>query len=853
MSSSSSGAPSAPLSTSSSSSSSSAPAPNASSAAAAASSGSAAAAATAAAAAAAASAASSSKPLFDKILIANRGEISCRVSRTAHRMGIKTVAIHSDPDYRAVHVAAADEAVCVGPAASAKSYLNVPRILDAIRSSGAQAVHPGYGFLSENAGFARVLEERGIKFIGPPSGAIDAMGDKIESKQLAIKAGVNTIPGFLGIVADDNEAVRIAREIGFPVMIKASAGGGGKGMRIAWNDAEVRLGFRLSKDEAKSSFGDDRLFVEKFIEDPRHIEIQLIADSHGNVAALPERECSIQRRNQKVIEESPSVLLDEKTRRAMQNQACMLASAVGYQSAGTVEFLADKHRNFYFLEMNTRLQVEHPVTEMVTGLDLVELMIRVAAGEKLPAHLRGGAHVPILGHAFESRVYAEDPFRGFLPSTGRLSKYEEPQAAAARDPYLADSGAIRTDAGVTEGSEISMHYDPMICKLVTHGPTRDDALDRMRAALDAYVIRGVGHNVPFLRALIDHERFRAGRLTTQFIREEFPDGFQGVALAPESRTQLAAVAAVMQHAREALAADSSGRLRSAAAPAALDFVVTLAASYNAGRSAAGAGAGASTYAVSLQQLYPYSGDEDGDDFEEGEHGAAATGVAGVGAGGGQAVEAGHEHCDHGPGGHHHHHHDDHGEEGEDDYDDGRPEWVCEVTPLAASGAPLAGAEPALVRLGSVDWAVDAPLFLARLAEGPQPAQQAGWRSAATLRVQHMARLPSGFRLQFQGATEDATVRTARAHALAQFMLPKAARDTSKFVSSPMPGTLVSLAVKAGQLVEDGQELCVVEAMKMQNVIRSARKGRVKSVSVKPGQSLQVDEVLIEYEDDKKAA
>ena len=490
-----------------------------------------------------ASAAAASKPLFDKILIANRGEISCRVSRTAHRMGIKTVAIHSDPDYRAVHVAAADEAVCVGPAASSKSYLNVPRILEAIRSSGAQAVHPGYGFLSENAGFARVLEERGVKFIGPPSGAIDAMGDKIESKQLAIKAGVNTIPGFLGIVADDDEAVRIAREIGFPVMIKASAGGGGKGMRIAWNDAEVRLGFRLSKDEAKSSFGDDRLFVEKFIEDPRHIEIQLIADAHGNVAALPERECSIQRRNQKVIEESPSVLLDAKTRRAMQEQARMLASAVGYQSAGTVEFLADKHRNFYFLEMNTRLQVEHPVTEMVTGLDLVELMIRVAAGERLPAHLCGGAHVPILGHAFESRVYAEDPFRGFLPSTGRLSKYEEPQAAGVRDPYLADPAAIRTDAGVTEGSEISMHYDPMICKLVTHGPTRDDALDRMRAALDAYVIRGVGHNVPFLRALVDHERFRAGRITTQFIREEFPEGFQGITLAPEGGTTAAAFVA----------------------------------------------------------------------------------------------------------------------------------------------------------------------------------------------------------------------------------------------------------------------------------------------------------------------
>ena len=798
--------------------------------------------------------------MFDKILIANRGEISCRVSRTAHRMGIKTVAIHSDPDYRAVHVAAADEAVCVGPAASAKSYLNVPRILDAIRSTGAQAVHPGYGFLSENAGFARVLEERGIKFIGPPSAAIDAMGDKIESKQLAIKAGVNTIPGFLGIVASDDEAVRIAREIGFPVMIKASAGGGGKGMRIAWNDAEVRLGYRLSKDEAKSSFGDDRLFVEKFIEDPRHIEIQLIADSHGNVAALPERECSIQRRNQKVIEESPSVLLDDKTRRAMQRQACMLAEAVGYQSAGTVEFLADKHRNFYFLEMNTRLQVEHPVTEMVTGLDLVELMIRVAAGEKLPAHLRGGAHVPILGHAFESRVYAEDPFRGFLPSTGRLSKYQEPQEAAARDPYLADTAAIRADAGVTEGSEISMHYDPMICKLVTHGPTRDDALDRMRAALDAYVIRGVGHNVPFLRALVDHERFRAGRITTQFIREEFPAGFQGVALAQPQQLQLAAVAAIMQHGRDQQAADVSGRLRSAHAPAALDFVVTLAPSYNAGRAAGGDEAAAS-FAVSLQQLFPYRGDEVGDDDEEDGFRDGASSSSSSSSS--QAVEPGHENCDHGPGGHHHHAPRPEAGAGagaggdayaDGDFDDGLPEWVCEVTPLQAGGGPAApGAEPTLVRLAGVDWAVDEPLFFARLAEGPLPPHQDGWLSALTLRVQHMARLAAGFRLQFQGATQDAVVRSPRAHALAQHMLPPRRVDSSKVVISPMPGTLVSLAVKAGQAVEEGQELLIVEAMKMQNVIRAARRGKLKSVLVKPGQSLVVDQALIEFEDEPAAA
>ena len=387
--------------------------------------------------------------LFDKILIANRGEISCRVGRTARRLGIKTVAIYSDPDANALHVQEADEAVCVGPAASAASYLNVPRILAAIRATGAQAVHPGYGFLSENARFSATLEQAGIKFIGPRAHSIEAMGDKIRSKELAIAARVNTIPGFNGVIADEAEAVRVARDVGYPVMIKASAGGGGKGMRIARNDAEAREGFRLSRDEAAASFGDDRLFVEKFIEDPRHIEIQLVADAHGNVVALPERECSIQRRNQKVIEESPSVLLDEATRRAMQAQACDLARAVGYESAGTVEFLADANRNFYFLEMNTRLQVEHPVTEAITGLDLVELMLRVAAGERLPRALTD-APVPFRGHAFESRVYAEDPLRNFLPSTGRLSRYIEPQLYGAQDAYLRDG--IRADSGVRQVS-----------------------------------------------------------------------------------------------------------------------------------------------------------------------------------------------------------------------------------------------------------------------------------------------------------------------------------------------------------------------------------------------------------------
>jgi len=747
------------------------------------------------------------------------------VTRTARRMGIKTVAIYSDPDYRGVHVQAADEAVCVGPAASAKSYLNVPRILDAIRSTGAQAVHPGYGFLSENAGFARVLEERGIKFIGPGSAAIEAMGDKVESKLLAIKAGVNTIPGYAGIVADDAEAVRIARDIGYPVMIKASGGGGGKGMRIAWNDDEVRLGFRLSRDEAKASFGDDRLFVEKFIEDPRHIEIQLIADSHGNVAALPERECSIQRRNQKVIEESPSLLLDEKTRRAMQAQAAMLATAVGYQSAGTVEFLADKHRNFYFLEMNTRLQVEHPVTEMVTGLDLVELMIRVAAGERLPENLLGGRHVPIIGHAFESRVYAEDPFRNFLPSTGRLAKYEEPAAAGLRDPFLSEPGTIRADAGVCEGSEISMHYDPMICKLVTHGPTRDDALDRMRGALDAYVIRGVGHNVPFLRDLIDHPRFREGRITTQFIREEYPDGFQGVALQRESRVQLAAVAALMQRTRELHFADVTGRLESAESPDPCEFHVTLAAAYNAGVKARdpAAGDGASRFAVSL--------------FRE---------LVRTGTGADAAAPAqghGHSHDCSAPG----HSHGAPAAEAEGGVEDGEEveEWRVDVTPLGPSGAPAGPAET--VVLQDVDWPMDAPLFLAGLAGGPEPAAHSKWESAGTLRVQVMARLPAGFRLQFQGATEDAVVRSPRAAELARHMLPKKRRDTTKVISSPMPGLLTSVAVKEGQAVEEGQEVCVIEAMKMANLLRAPRKGVIKKLHFKAGATLAVDDVIVEFE------
>ena len=450
--------------------------------------------------------------MFKKILIANRGEIACRVIKTAKRMGIATVAVYSEADREALHVEMADEAVCIGPAPSAQSYLVADNILQAIRDTGAEAVHPGYGFLSENAGFARALEREGIAFIGPGIEAIEAMGDKIESKKLAEKAKVNMVPGHLAALKDADEAVKVAAQVGYPVMLKASAGGGGKGMRIAWNEAECREGFLRATNEAKSSFGDDRVFIEKFIENPRHIEIQVLGDKHGNVIYLGERECSIQRRHQKVIEEAPSPFLDAKTRKAMGEQAVQLAKAVDYCSAGTVEFIVDEKRNFYFVEMNTRLQVEHPVTECVTGLDLVELMLRVANGEKLPL---SQSDVTLNGWAIEARVYAEDPFRNFLPSVGRLVHYLPP----------AEEGGVRVDTGVYEGGEISIYYDPMIAKLVTHGRDRAEATARMREALDAFYIRGVSHNIAFLAALMAHPRFAEGRLTTNFIAVEYPDGF----------------------------------------------------------------------------------------------------------------------------------------------------------------------------------------------------------------------------------------------------------------------------------------------------------------------------------------
>lgn len=472
-----------------------------------------------------------------KILIANRGEIACRVIKTAKKLGIATVAVYSDADRDALHVKMADEAVHIGPPPSNQSYIVIDRIIDAIRQTGADAVHPGYGFLSENAAFAQALEKEGVIFIGPPVKAIEAMGDKITSKKLAAEAGVSTVPGHMGLIEDADEAVRIAGSIGYPVMIKASAGGGGKGMRIAWNDAEAREGFQSSRNEAKSSFGDDRIFIEKFVTQPRHIEIQVLGDRHGNTLYLGERECSIQRRNQKVVEEAPSPFLDAATRKAMGEQAVALAKAVGYFSAGTVEFIVDGDRNFYFLEMNTRLQVEHPVTELVTGIDLVEEMIRVAAGEKLRMTQDD---VKLEGWAIESRLYAEDPYRNFLPSIGRLTRYRPPEEGRQDDGTV-----IRNDTGVFEGGEISMYYDPMIAKLCTWGETRQAAVDAMSAALDDFEVEGIGHNLPFLSAVMEHPRFREGRLTTAFIAEEWPDGFAGVEPHGDEARTLAAVAAFL--------------------------------------------------------------------------------------------------------------------------------------------------------------------------------------------------------------------------------------------------------------------------------------------------------------------
>ncbi|MDZ4310441.1 MAG: acetyl/propionyl/methylcrotonyl-CoA carboxylase subunit alpha [Cypionkella sp.] len=505
--------------------------------------------------------------MFKKILIANRGEIACRVIKTARKMGIKTVAVYSDADRGALHVKMADEAIHIGPSPAAQSYIVIEKIMAAVKASGAEAVHPGYGFLSENMNFAAALEAAGVVFIGPPSPAIEAMGDKITSKKLAMAAGVSTVPGHMGLIDDAEHAVKIASEIGYPVMIKASAGGGGKGMRIAWDDAEAREGFQSSKNEAAASFGDDRIFIEKFVTQPRHIEIQVLGDKHGNIVYLHERECSIQRRNQKVIEEAPSPFLDEATRKAMGEQACALARAVGYTSAGTVEFIVDGSRNFYFLEMNTRLQVEHPVTELITGVDLVEQMIRVAYGEALPFKQDD---LKINGWAMESRLYAEDPYRNFLPSIGRLTRYRPPVEGATPR-----GGIVRNDTGVFEGGEISMFYDPMIAKLCTWGPTRADAIEEMRLALDTFEVEGIGHNLPFVGAVMEHPRFQSGNITTAFIAEEYPDGFQGATLDADTLARVAASAAAMNRVAEIRRTRISGTMDNHERRVGDDWVVTL--------------------------------------------------------------------------------------------------------------------------------------------------------------------------------------------------------------------------------------------------------------------------------------
>ena len=661
------------------------------------------------------------------------------------------------------------------------------RILEACKSTGAQAVHPGYGFLSENHAFAEMLAKEGIKFIGPPGGAITAMGDKITSKKIAAEAKVNTIPGFMGLVESNEDVVRISNEIGYPVMIKASAGGGGKGMRIAHNDEEAVMGFRLSKVEAKASFGDDRMFIEKFIEEPRHIEIQLLADAHGGAIAFPERECSIQRRNQKVIEEAPSVLLDDATRKAMGEQAIALARAVGYESAGTVEFLCDKHKNFYFLEMNTRLQVEHPITEYISGVDLVEQMLRIAAGQPLPAELikaweEGAGGLPIKGHAFESRVYAEDPLRGFLPSTGRLSKYEEPTAhsagvegeAAYRQDIPSGVGGVRVDSAVGAGSEISMFYDPMISKLVTHGDTRESALELMRHALDSYVIQGVGNNIEFLRHVTDHERFIAGRLTTGFIAEEYPDGFFGYTLPAADRSVMAASAALMR----VIVTDAMGELSGQMATA---------------LPASGGWDGAEvSFAVTLP-AEPRSE---------------------------KAVKAAKKAKEAAP---------------PAEVFDVRVQGSFDVWSVQLGGSTY--------EFTNVAWEPEVALFAAHVSvDGGAPTR---------VQLQHTARTSEGFKLKMKGAERDIKVRSPHVQALASHMPEKKTLDLSTVLVSPMPGTLVSLAVSEGQVVQAGQELAVVEAMKMQNVLRAPKKTVIKGVKAAAGDILAVDQIILEYQDEQE--
>jgi len=665
--------------------------------------------------------------MFDKILIANRGEIACRVIKTARKMGIQTVAIYSEADKHALHVAMADEAIHIGPPPANQSYIVIDKVLDAIKKSGAQAVHPGYGFLSENAKFAEALEAMGVAFIGPPKGAIEAMGDKITSKKIAQEAGVSTVPGYMGLIEDAEEAVKISNQIGYPVMIKASAGGGGKVMRIAWSDDEAREGFQSSKNEAASSFGDDRIFIEKFVTQPRHIEIQVLCDSHGNGIYLAERECSIQRRNQKVIEEAPSPFLDEDTRRAMGEQAVALAQAVDYASAGTVEFIVDGNKDFYFLEMNTRLQVEHPVTELITGVDLVEQMIRIANGEVLQL---SQDEITINGWAMESRLYAEDPYRNFLPSIGRLTRYRPPEEVAEA------SRAVRNDTGVFEGGEISMYYDPMIAKLCTWAPTREASIEEMRLALDTFEVEGIGHNLPFLSAVMDHPKFVSGDMTTAFIAEEYPEGFVGVTLPGPELRRIAAACAAMYRVAEIRRTRVSGRMGNHERKVGSDWVVSL----------------------------------QGERFEariDADRNGATVRI------------------------------DDADLRVESDWTPGDSLARCTV-----DGSPL---------------------------------------------VLKVGKISGGFRIRSRGADLAVQVRTPRQAELAELMPEKLPPDTSKMLLCPMPGLIVKVDVAVGDEVQEGQPLCTVEAMKMENILRAERKSVVTKINAGAGDSLAVDDIIMEFE------
>src|SRR5271155_3248639 len=664
--------------------------------------------------------------MFKRILIANRGEIACRIIKTARRMGIETVAVYSEADRGALHVEMADAAVLIGPPPAAQSYLVIDKIVAACKETGAEAVHPGYGFLSERAAFAEALAKARIVFIGPNPKAIAAMGDKIESKKAAARANVSTVPGHLGVIEDADVAIAIAEKIGYPVMIKASAGGGGKGMRIAFAKAEVAENFARARSEAKSSFGDDRVFLEKFITDPRHVEIQVLGDKHGNIIYLGERECSIQRRNQKVIEEAPSPLLDAATRRKMGEQAVALARAVNYDSAGTVEFVAGQDRSFFFLEMNTRLQVEHPVTELVTGIDLVAEMIRVAAGEPLTLRQQD---VTLTGWAVESRVYAEDPYRNFAPSIGRLVRYRPPAEG------VHDGATVRNDTGVTEGGEISLYYDPMIAKLVTHAKTRLRAIEAQADALDAFTIEGIRHNIPFLAAIMQHPRWRSGKLSTAFIAEEFPKGFERAAPTGAAARMIAGVAAAIDHVLGERKRRISGQLNSAVSRERRRAIW-----------------------LSSEELHAdveHDGQAIAVTFEDG----ARHGV--------------------------------------------RSDWI--------PGMP--------VWTGSIDGA---------------PA------------AMHVRAIPNGFELAYRGIEVKAFVYTEREARYARLMPVKKLSDTGKAVRCPMPGLIVSLAVSEGQEVKAGETLAVVEAMKMENILRAERDGTIKKIRVKKGDSVAVDAVIMEF-------